>query len=361
MAIQRFHVAGYRSIKDLALDLGPVNVLVGPNGSGKSNLFRALTLLHAAASGRLARTLADESGMPSVLWAGPRAKGSVRMTLGIKLDLLEYELACSLPKPAQSAFSLDPLVKEERLWFHGNGKRSLLLERDNQLVKARDADGHRVCMALSISESESVLSELRQPEQFPVLFALREDIRSWRSYSRFRTDPDSPIRQPQIGVRTPVLADDGRDLAAALQTILEIGDHKRLHEVIDNAFPGSELRIDFPQGRFQVALHMPGFQRPFTAQELSDGTLQYLCLAAALLSPRPSSLLALNEPEASIHPSLLPAVADLIAGAGESSQLWITTHSQQLASLVADHSGDPPLQLRNIDGQTRLAEGEDKT
>ena len=156
-------------------------------------------------------------------------------------------------------------------------------------------------------------------------------------------------------MRTPILAQDGHDLAAALQTIVEIGDHERLNEVIDQAFPGSSLRIDSVDGRFRIAMHMPGFQRPFMAQELSDGTLQYLCLTAALLSPRPPTLLALNEPEASIHPGLLPALAHLIAGAAENSQLWITTHSQQLASLISDRSGEGLIELRKVDGETRLA------
>jgi predicted ATPase len=355
MPISRLSVSGYRSIKDLTLDLGPVNIIVGPNGCGKSNLFRAMTLVHAAAQGRLALALAEEGGMPSALWAGPRSKGAARIKLGIRLDLLEFEFACGLPIPAATAFALDPRVKEEGVWFYDGKKRVPMLERENQFVKARDSEGRRIQMALVISESESVLSELRQPEQFPVLFRLREEILTWRTYHRFRTDPDSPIRQPQVGVRTPILAHDGHDLAAALQTINEIGDHERLKEVIDQAFPGSSLRIDSVEGRFRIAMHMPGFQRPFMAQELSDGTLQYLCLAAALLSPRPPTLLALNEPEASIHPGLLPALANLIAGAVENSQLWITTHSQQLASLISDRSGEGLIELRKIDGQTRLA------
>jgi predicted ATPase len=355
MPISRLSVSGYRSIKDLARDLGPVNIIVGPNGCGKSNLFRAMTLVHAAAQGRLALTLSEEGGMPSALWAGPRSKGAVRMKLGIRLDLLEFEIACGLPISAATAFSLDPRVKEERVWFNDGDKRVLMLERDNQFVKARDSEGRRVQMALAISESESVLSELRQPEQFPVLFRLREEILTWRTYHRFRTDPESSIRQPQVGVQTPILAHDGHDLAAALQTIIAIGDHERLKEVIEQAFPGSSLRIDSIDGRFRIAMNMPGFQRAFMAQELSDGTLQYLCLAAALLSPRPPTLLALNEPEASIHPGLLPALGHLIAGAAENSQLWITTHSQQLASLISDRSGEGLIELRKVDGHTRLA------
>src|SRR5262249_58154460 len=114
LTIESLRVAGYRSVRDVRLELKPINVLVGPNGCGKSNLYRAMYLLTAAAGGQLARTLADEGGMPSVLWAGSRSKGPVRMTLGVRVDQLAYELSCGLPVPsgatpdlARSAFMLE--------------------------------------------------------------------------------------------------------------------------------------------------------------------------------------------------------------------------------------------------------------
>ena len=64
-------------------------------------------------------------------------------------------------------------------------------------------------------------------------------MRAWRFYDHFRTDKEAPARLPQLGTRTPVLSHDGRDLAAAIQTIREIGDHETLDESIENAFPGA--------------------------------------------------------------------------------------------------------------------------
>ena len=84
-------------------------------------------------------------------------------------------------------------------------------------------------------------------------------------------------------------------------------------------------------GRFDVHLHQPGMLRPLAAAELSDGTLRYLCLVAALLTVDPPPLMVLNEPETSLHPDLLPALARLIRAAGERSQIMVVSHSEALA------------------------------
>jgi predicted ATPase len=354
MAIRELRVRGYRSVRDVDLTLGPVNVLVGPNGCGKSNLYRAVHLLAAAADGRLARTFAEEGGMPSALWAGERHKGRVRMTVAVTLDDLAYELSCGLPTPANTAFCLDPEVKEEHVWFLRGAKKVCLLERDHALVQARDAEGNRVSFTSAAPPGESALAELREPERFPALAALRQEFLGWRFYHDFRTDAGSPLRQPQVGVRTTALAHDGRDLAAALQTIREIGDREALAEAVDRAFPGAALHVDSPRGRFSVVLQLPEFRRPFDARELSDGTLRYLCLLAALLSPRPPAVLSLNEPETSIHADLLEPLARLIAAASRQSQLWVTTHSEALAGHIERHTGAAPIRLEKRDGATRL-------
>ena len=91
------------------------------------------------------------------------------------------------------------------------------------------------------------------------------------------------------------------------------------------------------------------------ATELSDGTLQYLCLLAALLSPRPPMLIALNEPETSIHPDLLVPLARLIVNASAQTQLWITTHSTRLADEISADSSCVAIQLAKVDGETRIA------
>ncbi|HEY2498862.1 MAG TPA: AAA family ATPase [Candidatus Angelobacter sp.] len=368
MAIREIHVTGYRSVRNLRLHLSQINVLTGANATGKTNLYNSVFLLAKAAAGGFAQVIAEEGGMPSVLWAGARKSRSlgsirmegVRMTLGIKTDTFSYELICGLPKQSsgeKSAFSLDPEVKEERVWMDTpHGIKVTFFERSPKGAWILDNDERLADYSGELLPTESVLSQLREPHLYPELSSLRTEMSRWRFYHHFRTDAESPLRHPQVGVRTPVLAHDGRDLAAALQTINEVGQSQDLHEAIRQAFPGSSLEIEHDEdsGMFAVLLRMPGLRRPLRARELSDGTLRYLCLLAALLSPHPPSLLALNEPETSLHPDLLEPLAKQLVNAGKYSQLWVVTHSQRLAELVEKFSGEAPIRLEITGGETRV-------
>jgi predicted ATPase len=258
-------------------------------------------------------------------------------------------------------FQLDPEIKEEHVWYIQGSRKTVLLERAAGTIHARDGEGVRNTYPLVLGPSDTALAELREPERFPVLAMLRQEFASWRFYHQFRTDRDSPIRRPQPGCRTPVLSSDGHDLAAALQTIREVGNLPALDEAIDRAFPGSTLLIFGPDpattgSGFTLALQASEFQRPFHAVELSDGTIQYLCLLAALLSPRPPTMLALNEPETSIYPDLIEPLARLIVQAAQSSQVWVTTHSSALAEHVRKLSGLAPVYLAKIGGATRIVD-----
>jgi predicted ATPase len=368
VAIREIHVTGYRSVRSLRLHLSQINVLTGANATGKTNLYNSVFLLAKAAAGGFAQVIAEEGGMPSVLWAGARKSRSmgairmegVRMSLGIKTDTFSYELVCGLPKQSsgeKSAFSLDPEVKEERVWMEApHGLKVTFFERSPKGAWILDNDERLSDYSGELLPTESVLSQLREPHLYPELSSLRTEMSRWRFYHHFRTDAESPLRHPQVGVRTPVLAHDGRDLAAALQTINEVGQSQDLHEAIRQAFPGASLEIEHDEdnGMFAVLLRMPGLRRPLRARELSDGTLRYLCLLAALLSPHPPSLLALNEPETSLHPDLLEPLAKQLVNAGKHSQLWVVTHSQRLAELVEKFSGEAPISLEITGGETRV-------
>ncbi|MEM7427030.1 MAG: AAA family ATPase, partial [Pseudomonadota bacterium] len=201
----------------------------------------------------------------------------------------------------------------------------------------------------------SMMTHAADPRRAPELLALRERMQSWRFYDHFRTDRDAPARQPRIGTRTPVLASDGSDFAAALQTILEIGDSRALAEAIDDAFPDAELSVAVSDSLFEVVMGQPGMLRPLRAAELSDGTLRYCLLATALLSPRAPGLLVLNEPETSLHPDLLKPLARLIMRASETTQIIVVSHADALVEALSEHHDAAMFHLSKELGETVAA------
>ncbi len=352
--IESLQIQGYRSLRDFQVKLGRVTVIAGENGTGKSNLYRALWLLQRMAEGQLAEALAQEGGMPGVLWAGERRRDEPHaVTWRLTHADFDFSLACGIsPADAHSLFRTDPDIKQETLRL-GGAKGRLMAERKGPAVRFKIGQGAMEMFPLPIHASESIISEVRDGERFPACAAARETLRLWRFYHQFRTDPDSPMRRPQIGSWSPVLRHDGANLAAAWQTIAESRRDDLLDEAVERAFPGSQWRSVNDAGAFQMHLSRPELKRWLSADELSDGTLRYLALVAALLSPKPPPLIVINEPETSLHSGLLAPLAEMIAQVPAETQIVVVTHSELLAQQIVERTGGKVRHLINYQGETR--------
>ena len=368
--LQVLAIANYRSLRDLVLPLDALNIVTGANGSGKSNLYRGLRLLSETALGTAIESLAAEGGMDSVLWAGPEQFGAnvkrgvhpvqgvqrkqrVNLRFGFAAASYSYAIDFGLPTPVpRTMFAKDPEIKREVIW-HGATwhDRRAVVDRRGGVVRTRDDGGQWQVIEQHLPTFDSMLSRLADPQRTPDVLRLREQIRSWRFYDHFRADRDSQARSPQIGTRTPVLANDGHDLAAAWRTIVEIGDNEALQDALTDAFPGARVEVMESGGRFSLAFHQHGLLRPLSQTELSDGTLRYLLWIAALLSPRPPGLMVLNEPETSLHPDLLPALGRLMRKCAENTQLWVTSHAESLVRALTVGDANH-LQLAKDMGET---------
>ena len=376
--INTLSISNYRSLLDVAIPFGNLTVITGENGSGKSNLYKSLRLLSETAQGGVISALAKEGGLASTLWAGPESiskrmlsgevpvegtaqQKAARLRLGFAGIDFGYSISLGFPPPLPypTAFSLDPEIKQETIWSGGafsTGRATV--SRIGGLIKVRQQRKWNI-ISQHANKFESIFNQTLDHKNAPQIIDLKNHIGSWRFYDNFRTDSNAPARLPQLGTRTPVLDHDGHDLAAALQTIIEIGDMEALNDAIDDAFPGAQLSIKVQDdGLFTLLWQQHGLLRPLSGAELSDGTLRYLLLVAAILTPRPPPLMVLNEPETSLHPDLLPALAKLIIRASENMQIWVVSHAKRLIAGLEKLEACESVHLEKQLGQT-LVQGQD--
>ena len=356
--LRSLHIRGYRSLRDFRMRFGRVTVITGENGVGKSNLYRALALLQRMAEGRFAEAVEAEGGMPGLMWAGMRRKKDEPRRVGweIEEDHFVFTHECGLipTTPGDpTMFRTDPDIKTEVIRLGGKQGRPMA-KRAATSISLRGEDGKMGTIPLPFHLPESMLSEVRDGLRYPALTAVRETLLGWRFYHHFRVDPESPLRRPRVGFWSPVLASDGANLAANLQSIAESGREELLDEAVAKAFPGSSWRAVDDQHRFQLQLSRGELGRWLDASELSDGTLRFFCLCAALLTPKPPPLLVFNEPESSLHTSLLEPLADLMAKVPQETQLIVVTHARELAERIQERCEAKWVKLVSFQGETRL-------
>src|ERR1700732_3972462 len=258
----RLAIAGYRSLRDITVSLGALNVVTGANGSGKSSLYRALKLLADIAQGRIIQSLAAEGGLQSTLWAGPEAfsramkagtqpvqglvrKNPVSLKLGLSGKDYGYAIDLGLPWPdSRSKFSSDPEIKAESQWTGERlGRANAFAVRNGPYVRIRNDNGEWRDPYQHLAPFDSMMTHCSDPREALELLLLRERMRDWRFYVHLRTDRDAPSRKPQVGTYTPVLASDGSDLAAAVQTIRGIGADGEMDAAIADAFSGARVGV----------------------------------------------------------------------------------------------------------------------
>lgn len=363
MGIRRVEIRGFRSLRAVSWEPGRLNVVLGPNGSGKSNLLRALALLQSSAQGDLGQAILRMGGMTPLLWDGQVSQISWAVDTAPLSDDPAEGLTYELLLEQLGSTSSFRVGREtlSHLSLRGAARQSsVLLDREGISAITRDSPpGRPLAREGSIPEDQSMLSAVVAPFFDPAALSFREALRGWSIYHDLRVDPQAPLRQAAVARVEPRVSPDGQNLIPVLHT-LYTGDpefRRSADAAMSAAFGDDYVGLVFPPAadqRVQLRVRWSSLNTEQSAAALSDGTLRLLLLIAILANPAPGTLIAIDEPEAGLHPRMYPIVAELALQASDRAQVVLTTHSPQLLDAFAD---EPPTTTvaQSIDGETRLS------
>lgn len=314
----------------ISLQLRPLNILIGPNGSGKSNLIEAISLLRAAPS-HLASPVRDGGGIRDWIWKGdassiaslevtaenPNSDQLLRHRIEFressqKFELVDESIENARPYPGYPAPYFYYRFQHGVPMLSVQGK-----ETERRQLRRED-----------VSSDESILSQRKDPDQYPEITYLGQTYGRIRIYRDWAFGRYTAPRQPQKADQANDHLDaECANLGLVLNRLrLDPSIKKELLENLRQLYDGIEDYDVFIQGgTVQVFFQESGFSIPAT--RLSDGTLRYLCLLAVLCNPSPLPLVCIEEPELGLHPDMMPTLARLLKKASERTQLIVTTHS----------------------------------
>jgi len=344
MKLLELHVEGYRSLKNVTWKPGDLNVLIGPNASGKTNVIRVLELLAVAARGGLGKHIQREGGMGAIVWDGRtpairfRAASSPRdLENETPSEFLTYNL--DLLWLGQTSFYA---ILHEWLGKVESETISTMLERDSGHAAVLHEHEEKLSPLANVPQDETLLSFVGSPFVFNhFLNSFQYNVASWATYPGLNTQRGAAVRAPTLARHETRVESSGDNLVAVLHTLYASDrDFKReINQAMQAAFGEDFEELVFPPAAdqlIQLRVRWKSLKREVSAADLSDGTLRFLFLLAVLATPNPPALIAIEEPEIGLHPSMLPIVAEFAAEAAARTQVILTTHSSDFLSAFRD-------------------------
>lgn len=339
MLIHSIALKNFLSFGDefVTVPLNALNVIIGPNGSGKSNFLEAIELIKAAPKDFLT-PIRDGGGVRDWLWKGSNRlpiasvsaeidypKGPVNLRYGFtfteeasRFEIIDEHIWRAAP---------DGQYVEAYLYYElQNGCSTLDVKGDKRRFERQEID-----------TSQSILAQLKDPDQYPELTYLGNVFSKIRLYREWGFGRYTVARIPQkADMRNDMLESDSSNLGLVLNFLRrDPSAKKRVLEALQVLYEGiDDFDVQIQGGTVQVFLQEGRFTVPAT--RLSDGTLRYLSLLAILCHPNPPPLVCIEEPEIGLHPDILPTLAKLLKEASQRCQIIVTTHSDVLVDAMTD-------------------------
>lgn len=334
--LDHIFLTGYKSIRELDLNLTSLNILIGANGAGKSNFISLFTLLRNLIEENLAVYVAQQGGADALLHFGQR---TTEIKINLTFGTNGYD--CTL-FPARG----DSLIfAHEQYWFHDRSHYA-----EPYYVELNG--GHR---------ETRIHDESRKSSSTTIADHVIRAIRSWRVYHFHDTSSSAKVKQTGRINDNEVLHPDAGNLAAFLYRLQETEPkaYRRIVSAVRRMAPFFDdfvLRPDpFNSERIRLEWQEKGYEDYFTADYLSDGTLRFMCLATLLLQPNLPATILIDEPELGLHPYAITLLASMLRKAARQTQIIVSTQSVPLVNqflpediIVVDRYG-PESTFRHLD------------
>ena len=343
------------------IELHPLNVLIGPNASGKSNTLAALSILRAVPRD-LAPPIVEGGGVREWLWKGNTSQpiAEIEATVEYPAGSMPLRYRISFTEVQHRLELIDEAIENERKRYPSNPDVYFFyrFQRGRPVLNVRTIPPDLPVLTVPTAEvvdqerreqrslrredllpDQSVLSQRKDPDQYPELTYLGNQFATIQLYREWNLGRYAVARVPQqADLPGDVLFENARNLGLVLNNLRNRPTVKRiLLEKLRRFYDEAEdIVTEVQGGMVQLFLHEKNLSEPVPATRLSDGTLRYLCLLTILCHPNPPPLVCLEEPELGLHPDILPTIADLLIEASQRTQLIVTTHSDVLVSALTE-------------------------
>ena len=313
--IERLTVKGFKSIRDMSdFPLGDINIIVGANGAGKSNFVQLFRMVRAMLRKDFQNFVAKHGGASSFLYNGLKATKSV----DAEFDFGKNSYRFTLVPTADETFTISEQRKFEISGWrtYGDGYKESRIDDEKHEVSSFYGSGAGIG------------------------WYVYDAISRWVVYHFHDTSDSAPMRQSEIVEDCAYLREDAANIAPFLKALREDGPEgkKSYGEIVDAVRLVMPFLDDFtltpinfgPATKVKLTWKQKGTDYPFQPYHLSDGAIRFICLATALLQPKPPSTIIIDEPELGLHPQAISILADLIKAAASRTQVIVATQSPLL-------------------------------
>ncbi len=351
--ITRVQIKNFRNLADVDFQLGPLTVLVGRNGAGKSTFLDALRFVRDALRLGLDTAINQRGGIGAIRRGSAQGKP---YDLEICLEIQEPDSLTRYSFLLDTSQDEQRRIKQEFLQITFNSEPNL----DATQFETRDGKWitppHGSFISPDRASTIPIALDTLMLAILPTIFAGLAIVRMLLTETNFYSVFPNTLRIPQKQTNSVTLSEDGQNLATILQSIQKSGRfYTDLVPTLKRVVEGvNDVRVVEAGGylvteiKHEIKNDVPVW---FPLAQESDGTLRVLGLLTAFYQETPHALIAIEEPESSIHPGALAVLSDVIKEAATRNQVIITTQSPDL---ISHFRADELRVVERVDGQTRI-------